>query len=60
MDVFYDLDDLEVIVDTYILDPSDPRTLERLYVVRTISTAVQQLLTNHTRQYEHLYEKLKV
>ena len=41
IDMFYDLDDLEVIVDTQTLDPSDPRALERLYVVRPISTAAQ-------------------
>ena len=43
MDMFYDLDDLKVIVDTQTLDPSDPRALERLYVVRPISTAAQQV-----------------
>ena len=41
MDVFYDLDDLKFIVDTQTLDPSDPRALENLYVVRTISTTDQ-------------------
>ena len=44
MDVSYSLDELEVIVDTYTLDPrSDPRSPERLYVVRPVPTAAQQL-----------------
>ena len=42
MDMVYDLYDLKVIVDTQILDPSDNRTLKRLYVVRPISTTAQR------------------
>ena len=41
MDVFYDLNDLEVIVDTYTLDPSN--TFTGASVLRPlISTAAQQ------------------
>ena len=42
MDFPYSLDDLEVIVDTYTLDPrSDPCSPERLYVVRPVPTEAQ-------------------
>ena len=47
MDVFYDIDDLEVIVDTQTLDPrSDPRSPDRLYVVRLVPTEAQQQAPN--------------
>ena len=43
MDVSYSLYDLEVIVDTQTPDPhSDPRSPERLYVVRPVPMAAQQ------------------